>query len=150
MAQSYKVAMQLDKRQFGRRRRLTRQQGLRRRCDGRTAACCASTALSWSSVRTPRSPAHSTTTTGTPVARAHDRGLLGDIAARASGNPLAAMPCTYDRSDCGFEKGKRAPGMPGAAGEANIELFSQGRVNQVVGAPVRLYDQLTLICLTTL
>jgi hypothetical protein len=58
-----------------------------------------------SSVQSPRSPAHSTTPTETPVARADDRVLLGATAARASGNPLAAMPCTSDRSDRGFDEG---------------------------------------------
>jgi hypothetical protein len=104
MAQSYKEAMQIDKRQIGRSRRLIRQQAPRGRCDGPMVVYGAGTALLWSSLQSPRSPAHSTTPTGTPVARAHDRVLLGATAARASGNPLAAMPCASDRSVCGFDE----------------------------------------------
>jgi hypothetical protein len=66
--------------------------------------CRAGTALSWLSLQAPRSPAHSTTTTGTPIACAQDRVLLGATAARASGHPLAAMPCTSDRSAGGFDE----------------------------------------------
>jgi hypothetical protein len=71
------------------------------------AVCRVGTAVSWFGIHAPRSSAHSTTTPGMPVARAHDGGLLGALAARASGNPLAAMPCTYDRSNRASDGGRQ-------------------------------------------